>query len=192
MDGIKTTDLTREISTGLSKLETIRVEARVKGYADQLNDNLEMKSIPSRSQTEIITLLGGLGSEFVDNQTRGDTTFGLINIAGSAVANYLQMGFNFIRDAIGLSELRVFPTVLSQKPQSNRTNSSFINSTVELALEAGMDIFDKFSFSTIKIITTQDPLQWGFNYRLDDSLRLRGSSNFTDDTRGVIEFERRF
>ena len=107
------------------------------------------------------------------------------------------MGFNFIRDAIGLSELRVFPTVLSQKPQSNRTNSSFINSTltnstVELALEAGMDIFDKFSFSTIKIITTQDPLQWGFNYRLDDNLRLRGSSNFTDDTRGVVEFERRF
>ncbi|MFM7561258.1 translocation/assembly module TamB domain-containing protein, partial [Cylindrospermopsis raciborskii] len=197
LDGIKTTDLTREISTGLSKLETIRIEARVKGYADQLNDNLEMKSIPSRSQTEIITLLGGLGSEFADNQSRGDTTFGLINIAGSAVANYLQMGFNFIRDAIGLSELRVFPTVLSQKPQSNRTNSSFINSTltnstVELALEAGMDIFDKFSFSTIKIITTQDPLQWGFNYRLDDNLRLRGSSNFTDDTRGVIEFERRF
>lgn len=197
LDGIKTTDLTREISTGLSKLETIRVEARVKGYADQLNDNLEMKSIPSRSQTEIITLLGGLGSEFVDNQTRGDTTFGLINIAGSAVANYLQMGFNFIRDAIGLSELRVFPTVLSQKPQSNRTNSSFINSTltnstVELALEAGMDIFDKFSFSTIKIITTQDPLQWGFNYRLDDNLRFRGSSNFIDDSRGVIEFERRF
>ncbi|WP_256890989.1 translocation/assembly module TamB [Cylindrospermopsis raciborskii] len=197
LDGIKTTDLTREISTGLSKLETIRIEARVKGYADKLNDNLEIKSIPSRSQMEIISLLGGLGSEFVDNQTGGDTTFGLINIAGSAVANYLQLGFSFVRDAIGLSELRVFPTVLSQKPQSNRTNSSFINSTltnstVELALEAGVDIFDKFSFSTIKIITTEDPLQWGFNYRLNDSLRLRGSSNFTDDTRGVIEFERRF
>ncbi|BAZ79303.1 translocation/assembly module TamB domain-containing protein [Sphaerospermopsis kisseleviana CS-549] len=184
LDGIQTIDLSRQVSTGLSELETVRVEAIVKGLASQLNENLELKSSPSRSQTEIVTLLGG---GFVDTQGRGDTTLGLINIAGSAVFNNFQAAFSQIGDAFGLSELRIFPTILSDKPEAGKSNS-----TIELALEAGVDISSKFSFSTIKILTASDPFQWGINYRINDDFRVRASTNLTDDSRAIIEFERRF
>ncbi|MFM2064343.1 MAG: hypothetical protein RLZZ507_4014 [Cyanobacteriota bacterium] len=181
---VETSDLSRQVSTGLSALESVRVEAIVQGFASQLNENLELKSSPSRSQTEIVTLLGG---GFIDTQGRGDSTLGLINIAGSAVFNNFQSAFNQIGDAFGLSELRIFPTILSEQPEAGKSSSS-----LELALEAGVDISSKFSFSTIKILTASDPFQWGINYRINDEFRVRASTNLTDDSRAVVEFERRF
>ncbi|MBK1989042.1 translocation/assembly module TamB [Sphaerospermopsis aphanizomenoides BCCUSP55] len=184
LDGIQTSELSRQVSTGLSALETVRVEATVKGPASKLNDNLELKSSPTRSQTEIVTLLGG---GFVDTQGRADSTLGLINIAGSAVFNNFQSAFNQIGDAFGLSELRIFPTILSDRPEAGKSSS-----TLELALEAGVDISSRFSISSIKILTASDPFQWGINYRINDEFRVRASTNLTDDSRAVIEFERRF
>ncbi|MFM7407296.1 MAG: translocation/assembly module TamB domain-containing protein [Cuspidothrix sp.] len=185
LDIVQNSDiLNRQGSTGLAGLETVRVEATINGLASQLNDNLQLTSIPSRSQTQIVTLLGG---GFVDTQGRGDSTLGLINIAGSAVFNNFQGAFNQIADSFGLSELRIFPTILSEKPESGRNNSS-----LELALEAGVDISRKVSISTIKILTADDPLQWGINYRINNQFRIRSSTNLTDDSRAVIEFETRF
>lgn len=184
LDGIQTSELSRQVSTGLSALESVQVEATVKGPASKLNDNLELKSSPRRSQTEIVTLLGG---GFVDTQGRGDSTLGLINIAGSAVFNNFQSALNQIGDAFGLSELRLFPTILSDRPEASKSNS-----TLELALEAGVDISSKFSISSIKILTASDPFQWGINYRMNEEFRVRASTNLTDDSRAVIEFERRF
>jgi translocation and assembly module TamB len=183
LDVIQNVDISRQ-GTGLSTLETVRVEANIKGSASKINDNLELKSSPSRSETEIVTLLGG---GFVDTQGRADSTLGLINIAGSAVFNNFQSAFNQIGSAFGLSELRLFPTIIADRPEAPRSNSS-----LELALEAGVDISSKFSISGIKILTTDDPFQWGINYRINDEFRLRSSTNLTDDSRAVIEFERRF
>jgi translocation and assembly module TamB len=184
LDVIQSSEIGRQSSTGLAALESVRVEASIKGPASKLDDNLELKSSPSRSETEIVALLGG---GFADNQGRGDSTLGLINIAGSAVFNNFQGTFNQIGNAFGLSEFRLFPTVLSDRPEAGRSTSS-----LELALEAGVDINSKFSVSSIKILTANDPFQWGINYRINDEIRLRSSTNFTDDSRAVVEFERRF
>jgi translocation and assembly module TamB len=184
LDITQNSDLSRQGSLGLAGLETVRVEASINGLASQINDNLQLKSNPSRSETQIVTLLGG---GFVDNQGRGDSTLGLINIAGSAVFSNFQGAFNEIGDAFGLSELRIFPTILSERPEAGRNNSS-----LELALEAGIDISAKFSISTIKILTANDPLKWGVNYRINNQFRVRSSTNLTDDSRAVIEFERKF
>jgi translocation and assembly module TamB len=184
LDVTQNIDIGRQGSTGLAGLETVRVEASIDGLASQLNENLQLKSNPSRSETQIVTLLGG---GLVDNQGRGDSSLGLINIAGSAVFSNFQGAFNQIGDAFGLSELRIFPTILSERPEAGRSNSSF-----ELALEAGVDVSSKISISTIKILTADDPLQWGINYRINNEFRLRSSTNLTDDSRAVLEFERRF
>jgi translocation and assembly module TamB len=184
LDITQNSDLSRQGSLGLAGLETVRVEASIDGLGSQINDNLQLKSNPSRSQTQIVTLLGG---GFVDNQGRGDSSLGLINIAGSAVLSNFQGAFNEIGDAFGLSELRIFPTILAERPEAGRNNSS-----LELALEAGIDISPKFSLSTIKILTAGDPLQWGLNYRINNEFRVRSSTNLTDDSRAVIEFERKF
>lgn len=184
LDITQNSDISRQGSTGLAGLETVRVEASINGLASLINDNLQLKSNPSRSQTQIVTLLGG---GLIDNQGRSDSNLGLINIASSAVFSNFQGAFNEIGDAFGLSELRIFPTIVSERPAAGKNNSS-----LELALEAGIDISPKFSLSTIKILTANDPLQWGINYRINNQFRLRSSTNLTDDTRAVIEFERRF
>ncbi|MBD2357194.1 translocation/assembly module TamB domain-containing protein [Tolypothrix sp. FACHB-123] len=184
LDGNLTGDISKLNTTGLSTLETIRVEARVQGPASKLNESLQLTSTPSRGETELVALLGG---GFVDTQGRGDSTLGLINIAGSAVFNNFQGAFNQIGSAFGLSEFRLFPTVISDNPEAGKTNS-----TLELAMEAGVDISSKFSISGIKILTANDPLQWGINYRINDTVRLRGSTNLDDDSRVVVEYDRRF
>lgn len=184
LDVIQGTDTIRQSSGGLAGLESVRVEATIQGPASQLNENLELRSSPTRSQTEIVSLLGG---GFVDTQGRGDSTLGLINIAGSAVFNNFQGAFNQIGNTFGLSELRIFPTIISDRPEAGRYSSS-----LELALEAGVDISNKVSISSIKILTANDPFQWGINYRINEEFRLRGSTNLTDDSRAVIEFEKRF
>ncbi|MBD0386341.1 MAG: translocation/assembly module TamB domain-containing protein, partial [Nostoc sp. C3-bin3] len=184
LDVTQSNDFSRINTTGLSALESVRVEATINGLASKLNENLELTSSPSRSQTEIVALLGG---GFIDTQGRGDSTLGLINIAGSAVFNNFQSAFNQIGNTFGLSELRIFPTIISDNPEAGRSSS-----TLELAAEAGVDISSKISFSSIKILTTNDPFQWGVNYRINDKFRVRASTNLDDDSRAVVEYQTRF
>ncbi|MEO1760691.1 MAG: translocation/assembly module TamB domain-containing protein [Cyanobacteria bacterium J06629_18] len=183
LDVIQSSDFSRPDATGLAALETVRVEASVNGFASKLDKNLELKSSPARSETEIIALLGG----GFDGQGRGNSAVGLLNIAGSAVFGNLQTAFDEIGTAFGLDELRVFPTIISDNPEAGKSTSS-----VELAAEAGVDITEKISVSALKILTADDPFQFGINYRLEDKIRLRGSTNFNDDNRAVIEFQKRF
>ncbi|MDJ0677869.1 MAG: translocation/assembly module TamB domain-containing protein [Calothrix sp. MO_167.B42] len=185
LDVIQSTDFNKADTSGLAALETVRVEASVQGPSDTLNENLTLTSTPARTETEIVALLGsGIGQ----NQQANDSTLALINIAGSAVFNNFQRSFNQIGTAFGLSEFRIFPTVITENPRAGRRS----NSSLELAAEAGVDITDEISASTIKILTTDDPIQWGVNYRINNIFRLRGSTNFLDDSRAVFEYQRRF
>jgi translocation and assembly module TamB len=184
LDVVQSSDFSRNI-TGLAALESIRVEAKIQGLASQLNENLELTSSPTRGQNELVALLGG---GFVETQGRGsDSTLGLINIAGSAVFNNFQSTFTQIGTALGLSEFRLFPTIISQDPEAGKNFSS-----LELAAEAGVDISPKVSASALKILTASDPVQWGLNYRINDEIRFRASTNLFNDNRAVVEFERRF
>lgn len=183
LDVVQSSDFSRANTFGLAALENVQVQANVQGFASQLNESVELTSSPARSETEIVALLGG---GFVDGQKRGDSTLGLINIAGSAVLSNFQSAFNELGTALGLSELRIFPTIISNNPEGARSNS-----TLELAAEAGMDVSPKVSISSIKILTANDPFQWGVNYRINDEIRLRASTNLENDSRVTVEFQRR-
>ena len=184
LDVIQSSNLSRENVTGLAALESVRVEANIDGPASKLKENLQLTSSPSRSKNEIVSLLGG---GFVDTQGRGESTLGLINIAGSAVFNNLQSAFNEIGTAFGLSEFRIFPTIIAEDREAGRNSSS-----LEIAAEAGIDLSKRISISGIKILTDDDPFQWGINYRVNDRVRLRGSTNLFDDTRVFMEYHKRF
>ncbi|MBZ8182715.1 translocation/assembly module TamB domain-containing protein [Oscillatoria salina] len=158
--------------------ETIRVQARVEGPATRLRDNLELTSTPTRSETEIVALLGG---GFVNTLGRGDTTLGLANLAGTAVFGSFQ---NDIANALGLSEFRLFPTSI--------TNEEGRDSTLGLGAEVGIEFGDRFSFTVIKVLTTDDPFLYGVRYRLDEQTIVRGSTNLEGNTRATIEYEVRF
>lgn len=163
-------------------LQTVRIQARVQGPSSQLTNNLELTSSPARSQAEIVSLLGG---GFVETLGRGDSALGIANLAGSALLTNVQ---SFIGNALGLSEFRLFPTLV----RSDRKRDSRGSSTLGLAAEAAIDITPAVSFSILRILTTNQPTQFGLRYRVNRNILLRGSTDFSGDNRAVIEYETRF
>ncbi|NJL37614.1 MAG: hypothetical protein HC899_13395 [Leptolyngbyaceae cyanobacterium SM1_4_3] len=162
---------------GFGAVETVQIQASVEGPASQLFDNLELTSSPSRSENEIVALIGG---GFVDTLGRGDTTLAIANLAGSALLTNVQ---NLVSDALGLSDFRLFPTTLTS--EENR-------STFGLAAELGVNITGDLSASVLQILTAEEPTQFGLRYRLNDEFLLRGSTNLDDDSRVILEYETRF
>lgn len=165
------------IST-FGSLQSVRVIASVEGQASKLDENLELTSLPRRSENEIVALLGGS----VLNSFSEDAAVGLANLAGSALLGNFQRA---VGDALGLSEFRLFPT-------SSASNSQGVDSEIGVGAEAAFDITQDLSVSVIKVLTDERPAQYGVRYRIDDNLLFRGSTDFQDDSRAVVEYEIRF
>ena len=167
-------------SANTDSLQTVRIQATVKGFASQLTNGIELTSQPKRNSAEIITLLGG---SFLSPLERGETQLGLAHLAGTAVLGAVQ---GAIGEALGLSEFRVFPTqLINEKEQLN-------DSSIGVVAEAGIDITNKLSVSMQKVLNSDRPSHLEIRYRINDNTLIRGSSNFADDSRGSIQFEQRF
>ncbi|MGD1918517.1 MAG: translocation/assembly module TamB domain-containing protein, partial [Pleurocapsa sp.] len=181
-------------------LETIRVEAKVKGLASQITNKIELTSRPTRSQGEIVALLGG---GFVETLAKNTSTLGIATLAGSALFGSLNSEFN---NVFPIGELRLFPIQIIEE-EGNLDDGSD-GETEGIAGEIAFNLFDNFSFSVLRILNINDiPTQYGFRYRLNKNFVLRGSSDFKPirsedeldgdnedqgNTRVLIEFESRF
>ncbi len=170
-------------ATSLGALQTVRVQAYVNGSASRLSDSLQLTSSPPRSEEEIIALIGG---SYVDTLGRGDTLLGIANLAGSALLSNIQ---GTIGRALGLSEFRLFPTFA---PNNSNSSDSKTTSTLGLAAEAAVDITPAISVSALKILTNNQPAQFGVRYRINGNLLLRASTDFSGDSRAAVEYELRF
>ncbi len=190
-DSPTSSEISDTINTSFEPVSTIRVDAQVNGLASKLNENLELTSSPARSNTEIVALLGG---SFIQTLGRGSNSpIGLANLAGSAIN--IQQTFSQIGNALGLSEFRIFPTFSTDTSNSKRHTSggtTGTNSVLDVAAEAGINLSHGFNASFIKVLTTNQPLQFGISYRLNSNIRVRTSTDFTEDSNAQIEYEKRF
>ena len=171
--------------TALGSVRSVRVQALVRGRASQLAESLELRSSPSRSETEIVALLGG---SFVQTLGQGDSTLAIANLAGAGLLNNLQSA---ISNATGLSEVRLFPTRIRSNEGKTASSSSAAGS-LGLGLEVGFDITRNISASIIRVLSANQPTEFTVRYRLSDKLLLRSSSNFQGDNRVTAEYELRF
>jgi len=89
-------------------------------------------------------------------------------------------------EAIGLDEFRLSPTFI---PSDQRKEGEDV---LGLAAEAGIDLSDRLSFSVLTIFNSDQPLQYGLRYRLNDNTVLRGATDFSGDNRAAIEYNLRF
>ncbi|MBW4496212.1 MAG: translocation/assembly module TamB domain-containing protein [Oscillatoria princeps RMCB-10] len=165
-------------ATSLGQTQTVRVEARVDGPVSRLSESLQLTSEPSRSESEIVALLGG---GFLNTLGQGDTTLAIANLAGSALLSPVE---SFLSQALGLSEFRLFPTAI--------TRDGTRSSTLGLAAEAGFDVTGKISFSVQRVLTDNQPAQFGLRYRLNNETLLRGTTDLSGDSRATVEYELRF
>jgi translocation and assembly module TamB len=162
-------------STNFGAVQTVQVNAEVNGAASQASSLISLTSTPNRSQDEIFLLLGnGLGRISPDES-------GLLNFAGSTAITYVQ---DIVSDLLGLSDFRIYPAL-------TRTEQSTA-STLGVAAEIGLDLNKNVSASVFKILTSGESPQYSIRYRIDDRLLLRGSSNFSNESRAILEYENRF
>jgi len=176
-------------NTSLGALQTIRIRATVQGPASKLQENIRLSSSPDRSQNEIIGLLGG---GFLAGLEQGQADLALANLAGSALLTQLQ---SFLGNALGVSEFRLFPTVISpgdSRDRGRRRTTGSSGSTLGIAAEIGVDISQSFSVSVLKVLNADDPAQFGLRYRVNDEILIRSSTDFAGDSRAVIEYNIRF
>jgi len=165
----------------LSALQTVQIRAAVQGPASQLFSNIELSSSPSRSDAEILALIGGIGGT-------GASSDAALALAGSALFTSIQ---TLISNTLGITNLRLFPAVITEDEREER-GSDDIDPTLGLAAELGVDLTDKLSVSALQLLTVREPTQFGLRYTINDDLQLRGSTNFSDESRIVVEFSRRF
>jgi translocation and assembly module TamB len=166
-------------ATNLGRVRTIRVTALVKGPASQINDIIQLKSSPGRSQTQLIALLGGSTFEGIT----GDTTLVLANIASAGIFNQIQQN---ILDATGLTEFRIYPARIS------KSGGSTESSALGLGIEVGLDVTDNISVSLSQVLADEQPTQLGVNYRVNDNLLIRGATGLGSESEIRFEYEVQF
>ncbi|MEG3975328.1 translocation/assembly module TamB domain-containing protein [Microcoleus sp. herbarium8] len=175
--------------TSFGSVRSVRIQALVQGRASQLAESLELRSSPSRSETEIVALLGG---SFVQTLGQGDSTLAIANLAGAGLLNNLQ---SVITNATGLTEFRLFPTRIRGNQGETASSSSGGASgagSLGIGLEVGADITRNLSASIIRVLSANQPTEFNLRYRLSDKILLRGSTNFQGDNRVTGEYELRF
>ena len=169
------TDTTADLSGGSRK---IRIQATVNGPASQLSDRIQLTSRPSRSETEIITLLG---ASVVDSFTDGDTTLGFANLASNT--RLFRNFENSIQELTGLSEFRLFPVTI----ENNETQSS----NLALGIDLGVDLGDA-SVGVSRILAADNPFQYSARYRFGENILLRGATDLSGNEGAGIQFETRW
>ncbi|MGD1714431.1 translocation/assembly module TamB domain-containing protein [Dapis sp. BLCC M172] len=158
----------------LNSSRKVEIMATAKGPLSELEDNLELTSSPERSETQIVSLLGG---NIVDTLSAG-RNLALANVASVALFSNIQQD---IIEATGLSEFRIFPATI---PKSGSQRASSLG----WGLEVGIDVTDKFGVSA----TILDATELSLDYEINDKVRLRGGSNFDDNAVLSIQYETRF
>jgi translocation and assembly module TamB len=163
-------------------VRTIRVEASVTGRASELEQNLQLTSDPNRSEAEIIALLG----RSYLNTLQADPLLGAATLAGSALfGGDLQVLITELGQAIGLSELRVFPTLVTDEEAGDA-------SVLGLAVEGVVDLTDDFSVSVAGVAGAEDPIRYSVIYRINEEIRVQTSTNLSGDSRAVLQYETTF
>lgn len=161
-------------------VRTVRVEARVVGPASELSENIELTSDPDRTESEIVSLLGGsILTTFGENPALGAATF-----AGSALfGSDLQAVITELQQAVGLSELRIYPTFVPEEEESDE------NSVLGLSVEGIVDVSEDFSVSVAGVVGSEDPVRYGVIYRISDEFLLRTSTDLAGDNRATLRYE---
>ncbi|MGB3494442.1 MAG: translocation/assembly module TamB domain-containing protein [Elainellaceae cyanobacterium] len=174
-------------------LQTVEIFATVQGPATALtaslntsseeapptrNDVLVLTSDPSRSERQIVALIGGQAFASLENGG-----------AIATVATFVGSGFlsnvgNDIADALGLSSFSIFPTAGDPGGESRLP--------LAIGIEAGFDITRDLSFSVLEILDGNLDPQFGLEYDINNNFRVRASSNLNDDTRTILEYRNQF
>ncbi|WP_299489465.1 translocation/assembly module TamB domain-containing protein [Acaryochloris sp. IP29b_bin.137] len=165
-------------------IESVRVRAMVEGRASELVNNfnqvVQLSSTPSRSEGEILALLGGSVPNSLED---GNTELALVNLASSAFLTGFE---GLFADALGTrASFRLFPVLIPNDDQDE--------SVLAFGAELGYDVTDRFSVSALQILTGLDESTlFNASYDINDQLRVRSAISTDGEAVGILEYRIRF
>lgn len=168
----------------IGAIESVRVRATVEGRASELVNNfnqvVKLSSTPSRSEGEILALLGG---SVTNNLEDGNTELALVNLASSAFLTGFE---GLFADALGTrASFRVFPVLIPNDDQDQ--------SVLAFGAELGYDVTDRFSVSALQILTGLDEATlFNASYDINEQLRVRSAISTDGEAVGILEYRIRF
>lgn len=174
--------------TTLGSLTPVRIRAQIVGRASQLTNNfrgiVQLTSTPGRSDTEILSLLGGGFNP--NNQAANELA--LVNIASAAVLNNIQANIDdFLSNR---TTFRLFPALA---PPSNSRDNRNNSAVLALGAEVGYQVTDNLTLSAVQLLTIpEDPTRLNVGYQLTDRIRLSTQIGVDGSSVGLIEFRTRF
>ncbi|MEL7521069.1 MAG: translocation/assembly module TamB domain-containing protein, partial [Cyanobacteria bacterium J06553_1] len=153
-------------------------------------ENLELSSSPSRTQNELVGLIGGsfvtaLESTVGSLSGNGDSFEGLINLVSGTILTRVQ---DLVGNTFSLSEFNLFPVTSASRERSDESRGTGL----DIGASIGFDVTNDTSLSVSKILTDSSNPELGASYRLTDALTVRGATNFRDINQVLLEYELRF
>ncbi|MGB3202944.1 MAG: translocation/assembly module TamB domain-containing protein, partial [Nodosilinea sp.] len=171
--------------TTFGEVEFVSVFASAYGYVSDLQDSatasqagelLTLTSRPSRSQEDLLALLG---SSVVTNVYGASLT----QLAGFVGAGSIATFGDRIADAVGLRSFSIFPT-------TDTATESTVG--IGIGVEASFALGEDASVDVLEILNNSKPPQYGLSYQLSNQIRARGTTNLAGDNIFLIEYESRF
>ncbi|MEL6471419.1 MAG: translocation/assembly module TamB domain-containing protein [Cyanobacteria bacterium J06623_4] len=156
-------------------VEYIEVEAIARGPASELSDNLVLTSNSSRSERELLALLGS-------NVVTGITGASVVQVAEFLGAGTFANFGDQVASAVGLESFSVFPTT---DPDADSAVG------IGIGIEATAGIGDRFDVNFLQVLNSSNPPRFGVEYRITDQLELQSSTNLENTDFGV-EYQIRF
>jgi len=158
----------------VGSVDYVNVQAVAMGPASELSDSLILTSNSSKSQGELLALLG--------SGVLTDITTASFTQAAQFVGGGVLTGLgDRIAETVGLDSFQVFPT----------TDPDAESSSIGIGIEASASIGSRFDISILEILNSTTPPRLGVDYRINNQLNLNGQSNL-DRTEFELEYRIEF
>jgi len=162
--------------SNLGSQRTVQIQATVTGSVQ--SPNIDLRSSPPRTQSELLTLIGG----GLLQQGGNDPTAVLANLAGGTIIGFLQ---DAIGGALDLAEFNLTPT-------TTNTRGGGL-STIGVAAEAAINLTSSFSFAVRSVLN--DPSQvtsYTLRYRANPNTQVLTNTDLNGNNSVSVEYESRF
>ncbi len=153
--------------------DEIQIEARVKGPATNLFDNLRLTSNPPYSQEQ---LLGMTSGGYLADLGGGDPSLALGSNLLSALSADAQ---DSVGNALGLKRFRLTATTILPSETGD---------SLGYGIGINVGITENLSATLVQVLNQNQPVQLNTRYRIDDNWGVRGSTDFNDENRVFLEY----
>jgi translocation and assembly module TamB len=157
--------------------DEIQIEARLKGPASNLFDNLRLTSNPPYGQQQLFGMVSG---GYLSDLGGSEPNLALASNLLSALSADTQ---DAIGDALGLNRFRLTASTVLPSDEGD---------TLGYGVGFNLGITENLSTVLVQVLNQNQPIQFNARYRIDDNWGVRGSTNFGDENRVFLEYRTNF